>query len=292
MSEIAVRAGLWLLRQVARLPDQWVRRIGFALGDLLWWLAAPRRRVALANLALCFPQLDAAHRRAIARGHFRCYAASFVERFILWHEPAERICALVRLIDKHHFDAEPGRPTIVLAPHFVGIDAGGLRLQIEAPGVSLFANQKSRALTELMTQGRSRFSGARMFVRNEGLRPVIRALREGVFFHFSPDMDLGPRDTLFVPFFGVSCATTPSLARLAQMTGARVVPLVTRMVDHGYEATFYPAWEDFPGADVEAATRRMNAFIEARVLEAPEQYLWTHRRFKTRPPGEPPVYRR
>ena len=110
MSEIAVRAGLWLLRQVARLPDQWVRRIGFALGDLLWWLAAPRRRVALANLALCFPQLDPARRRAIARDHFRCYAASFVERFILWHEPAERICSLVRLIDKHHFDAEPGRP--------------------------------------------------------------------------------------------------------------------------------------------------------------------------------------
>lgn len=292
MSEIAVRAGLWLLRQVARLPDQWVRRIGFALGDLLWWLAAPRRRVALANLALCFPQLDPARRRAIARDHFRFYAASFVERFILWHEPAERICSLVRLIDKHHFDAEPGRPTIVLAPHFVGIDAGGLRLQIDAPGVSLFANQRSRALTELMTQGRSRFHGARMFVRNEGLRPVIRALREGAFFHFSPDMDLGPRDTLFVPFFGVNCATTPSLARLAQMTGARVVPLVTRMVDHGYEATFYPAWEDFPGADVEAATRRMNAFIEERVLEAPEQYLWTHRRFKTRPPGEPPVYRR
>ena len=292
MSEIAVRAGLWLLRQVARLPDQWVRRIGFAFGDLLWWLAAPRRRVALANLAWCFPQLDPARRRAIARDHFRCYAASFFERFIIWHEPAERICSLVRLIDKHHVDADPGRPTIVLAPHFVGIDAGGLRLQVDAPGVSLFANQRSRALTELMTQGRSRFHGARMFVRNEGLRPVIRALREGAFFHFSPDMDLGPRDTLFVPFFGVKCATTPSLARLAQMTGARVVPLVTRMVDHGYEATFYPAWEDFPGSDVEAATRRMNAFIEERVLEAPEQYLWTHRRFKTRPPGEPPVYRR
>ena len=287
-----MRAGLWLLRQVARLPDQWVRRIGFAFGDLLWWLAAPRRRVALANLAWCFPQLDPARRRAIARDHFRCYAASFFERFIIWHEPAERICSLVRLIDKHHFDADPGRPTIVLAPHFVGIDAGGLRLQVDAPGVSLFANQRSRALTELMTQGRSRFHGARMFVRNEGLRPVIRALREGAFFHFSPDMDLGPRDTLFVPFFGVKCATTPSLARLAQMTGARVVPLVTRMVDHGYEATFYPAWEDFPGSDVEAATRRMNAFIEERVLEAPEQYLWTHRRFKTRPPGEPPVYRR
>jgi KDO2-lipid IV(A) lauroyltransferase len=292
MSEPLVRLGLWLFRQIARLPDRWVRRVGFALGDLLWWLARGRRDIALTNLALCFPQRTEAQRRAIAHDHFRCYAASFVERFILWHEPAERICRLVRLIDKHHFDAHFGKPLIVLAPHFVGLDAGGIRLQIDSGGASMFANQKSRALTELMTRGRSRFKGTRMFVRNDGMRPAIRVLREGVPFYFLPDMDLGARDALFVPFFGVICATVPSMARLAQITGARVVPLVTRMVEDGYEATFHPAWEDFPGADLEAATRRMNSFIEQCVLPMPEQYLWTHRRFKTRPPGEPPVYRR
>lgn len=292
MSELLVRCGLWLMRQVARLPDAWVRGFGFALGDALWWFARSRRAVALTNLALCFPARSADERQAIARGHFRCYAASFVERFILWHEPAERICALVRLRDKHHFDAHFGKPLIVLAPHFVGLDAGGIRLQIDNGGASMFANQKSRALTELMTRGRSRFRGGRMFVRNDGLRPAIRTLREGIPFYFLPDMDLGARDALFVPFFGVGCATVPSVARLAQITGARVVPLVTRMVDHGYEATFHPAWDDFPGDDLALATRRMNAFIEQCVLTMPEQYLWTHRRFKTRPPGQAPVYGR
>ena len=141
-----------------------------------------------------------------------------------------------------------------------------------------------------MTAGRSRFGGTRMLLRNDGMRPALRLIRQGVPFYFLPDMDLGPRDAVFVPFFGVPAATVTSLARLAKATGAVVIPLVTRMTDTGYVAQLYPAWEDYPGEDLEAATRRMNAFIEERVLEMPEQYLWTHKRFKTRPPGEPGGY--
>ena len=290
--EPLMRAGLWLLRQIARLPDRWVRRLGFLLGEVLWWVAWPRRRIALTNLALCFPAMAEDERRRLARRHFRCMGAGFLECFVFWHEPAERIVAMVRQRGREHFDGHAGRPLIVFAPHFVGLDAGGLRMLVDSPGASMFANQKSRALTETMTRGRSRFGSRGMFVRNAGMRPVVRAVRAGVPFMLSPDMDLGPRDAIFVPFFGVRCATAPSLARLAAMTGARVVPMITRMVDEGYETTFLPAWEDFPGEDLAAATRRMNALIEHCVQQAPEQYLWTHRRFKTRPPGEPSVYRR
>jgi KDO2-lipid IV(A) lauroyltransferase len=290
--EPLMRAGLWLLRQVARLPDRWVRRLGFALGEALWWTALPRRRIALTNLALCFPAMSDAERRRLARRHFRCFGAGFLECFVLWHEPAERIEQLVRQEGREHFDRHLGRPLILLAPHFVGLDAGGVRALVDSPGAAMFANQKSRALTEVMTRGRSRFCSRGMFVRNDGMRPVVRIVRAGVPFMLSPDMDLGPRDALFVPFFGVACATAPSLARLAAMTGAAVVPMITRMVDRGYVTTFLPAWEDFPGDDLAAATRRMNALIEHCVAQAPEQYLWTHRRFKTRPPGEPGLYRR
>ena len=113
----------------------------------------------------------------------------------------------------------------------------------------------------------------------------------GTFFYL-PDMDLGPRDSLFVPFFGVPTATVTGLSRLARMTGARVVPCITRQLPGaaGYVTRFYPAWEDFPGPGVEADTRRMNAFIEERAREMPEQYYWLHKRFKTRPPGEPRFY--
>ncbi len=292
VSEALASVGLVLLRALSRLPYPLVRRIGEVTGNLAWWLAAPRRRVALTNLRLCFPDMPERERRAIAREHFRLFMRSFFERFIFWFGPAERIRALVRLEGLEEFERHRGKPLILLAPHFVGIDAGGIRLQLESPFASMYANQKSRVLTRAMTEGRSRFNGAQMFVRNEGLRPAIRAIRDGVPFYFLPDMDLGRRDAVFVPFFGVDAATVTSVARLARLTGAAVVPMVTRLDRDGYVARFYPAWDGYPGDDLMAATAGMNAFIEQRVLEMPAQYLWTHKRFKTRREGEPGFYRR
>ncbi|HMN63947.1 MAG TPA: lipid A biosynthesis acyltransferase [Burkholderiaceae bacterium] len=291
MSESVVRFALLLMRAVSRLPYPVVRRLGEFAGSLAWVLAVPRRRVARVNLRLCFPHWSEAQRRAVARGHFRYFMRSFFDRFIFWYGAPERIRRLCRLEGIEHFEPHRGRPVIVLAPHFVGLDAGGIRLSLEAQCASMYAAQKSRALTEAMTQGRMRFNNGRLLLRTEGLRPAVKALRDGLPFYFLPDMDLGARDAVFVPFFGVPAATVTSVARLARITGAVVVPLVTTMADDGYVARFYPAWQDFPGDDLAAATRRMNAFIEERVLEMPAQYLWSHKRFKTRPPGEAKPYR-
>ena len=291
MSEPLVRFALLLMRAVSRLPYPVVRRLGEFAGSLAWVLAVPRRRVARVNLRLCFPQWSEAQRRAVARGHFRYFMRSFFDRFIFWYGAPERIRRLCRLEGIEHFEPHRGRPVIVLAPHFVGLDAGGIRLSLEAQCASMYAAQKSRALTEAMTQGRMRFNDGRLLLRTDGLRPAVKALREGLPFYFLPDMDLGALDAVFVPFFGVPAATVTSVARLARITGAVVVPLVTTMTDDGYVARFYPAWQDFPGEDLAAATRRMNAFVEERVLEMPAQYLWSHKRFKTRPPGEAKPYR-
>jgi len=290
--EWGARLGLAALRAVARLPYGAVRRLGELAGDLAWLLAGRRRRIALINLALCFPQWTPERRREVARGHFRCFMRSFFERFIFWFEPVERLRALVELRGAEHYLRWQGRPVILLAPHFVGIDAGGMRFQADYPGASMYAQQKSRVLTDAMTRGRMRFGTSHMLLRNDGLRPAIRLIRQGVPFYFLPDMDLGPRDAVFVPFFGMPAATVTSVGRLAQVTGAVVIPFVTRMTDAGYVAQLYPAWEDYPGDDPVAAARRMNAFIEQCVLEMPEQYLWSHRRFKTRPPGEDSPYPR
>lgn len=292
MSELLIRFALLLMRAVARLPYPVVRRLGEAAGSLAWVLAVPRRRVTRTNLRMCFPQWSEARRRAVARGHFRYFMRSFFERFIFWYGTPAKIRRLCRLEGLEHFEKHLGRPVILLGPHLVGLDAGGIRFSLDFPCASMYAAQKSRALNEAMTRGRTRFDSGRMLLRTEGLRPAVKVLREGVPFYFLPDMDLGPRDAVFVPFFGVSAATVTSVARLARITGAAVVPLVTRMTDDGYVARFHPAWEGFPGDDLVAATRRMNAFIEAQVLEMPEQYLWSHKRFKTRPPGEPSPYRR
>ncbi len=281
---------LSLFRALSGLPYAWLRRIGNVGGILLYWGARERRRIADINLRLCFPQMPASERRAIIRAHCQFFARSFLDRFVLWYRPVEEIKRMVRLVDLHHFEAHAGQPVILLAPHFLGMDAGGTRLTIDHTMFTMFANQKNKVFNEAMREGRSRFSGAVLLSRQDGLRGAIRKLRECVPFYFLPDMDLGARDSLFVPFFGVPAATVPSVGRLAQLTGARVIPCVTRMTDEGYETRFYPAWEDYPGEDLEQATRRMNAFIEERVLEMPAQYLWTHKRFKTRPPGEPDLY--
>lgn len=284
------RLALLLLRALSALPYPALRVLGSAGGAIAWQLARDRRRVTLRNLELCFPQWSEARRVAVARAHFRFFVRSFLDRFILWYGPVPRVRSLCALEGGEHYERHRGRPVILLAPHFVGCDAGGARMYFETPIVSMYAKQKNRVFDAAMTRGRTRLPGASMVLRTDGLRAAVRLLRSGTPFYFLPDMDLGARDALFVPFFGVPAATVTSVARLVRLTGAVVVPCVTRMTDDGYVVRLYPAWESLPDDDLYEATRRMNAFIEQRVLEMPAQYLWSHRRFKTRPPGEPSLY--
>lgn len=283
---------LWLLRAIAQLPYPVVRALGNGLGRLLFWTVRPRRRVALINLSICMPELSPTERLALAREHFKYFARSFLDRFILWYGAPEKIAELVQVHGVEHLDSLRGRPVIVLAPHFIGMDAGGTRLTFDRQMATLYGNQKNRVLNNVMLAGRARFSGAILLSRLDGLRETIRVIRQGVPFYFLPDMDLGARDSMFVPFFGIPAATVTSVARLAAITGAQIVPCVTTMTSTGYSTRLYPAWQDFPSGDLRADTERCNRFIEERVRENPAQYLWIHKRFKTRPPGEPDFYRR
>ena len=286
------KIGFGLIRLVGLLPLRLLAPLGRGFGMLIYWLAWERRRVVRTNLRLCFPQMRDKDREKLSRRHFRAFGRTVLEHGVLWWGSEQRIRRLVAFEGRDHLDREHGQPLIVLAPHFVGLDMGGIRISIEYDMMSMYSRQKSPALDRILLHGRTRFGESVLVSRQDGLRPVIRGLRKGVSFFYSPDMDLGPKDSLFVPFFGVPAATVAGLSRLARMTGARVVPCITRQLPGagGYVTRFYPAWEDFPGASVEDDTRRMNAFIEARAREMPEQYYWLHKRFKTRPPGEPRFY--
>jgi len=156
----------------------------------------------------------------------------------------------------------------------------------------IYARQKDPFFDALLLSGRTRFGRQLAISRQEGVRPALAALKEGIPFYYLPDQDYGPRDAIFVPFFAASAATITGLSRMTRLTGARVLPCVTRMLPGGagYELLCYPVWENFPADDDAADARRMNAFIEERVREMPEQYFWTHKRFKTRPQGEPKWY--
>jgi KDO2-lipid IV(A) lauroyltransferase len=280
---------MWL---VHFLPLGWQAALGNALGAALFWLIPERRRVTRINLAKCFPGMEEAEREALAAAHFRAFSRSFLERGLLWWAPRARVERLIRVEGLEHLYALGGRPAILFVPHFVGMDHAFTRLCCDLNMVGMYGQQTDKHLSALFYRGRTRFGDQRAHSRQEGVRPLIAGLRSGRPLYYLPDQDYGPRDALFVPFFGVQAATVPGLSRIARIGQARVLPCVPRMLPggEGYVVTIEPAWEGFPTEDALADTRRMNAYIERKALEMPEQYLWMHKRFKTRPAGEARFY--
>jgi Kdo2-lipid IVA lauroyltransferase/acyltransferase len=278
------------LSAFARLPFPIVRAGGNILGLVAFGLAGRRRRIAHTNLRLCMPELTAREQQRLVRQHFQYYGRSFIERFIVWQCSPEHIRQLVQVSGMEHFQSLHGKPLIILAPHFLGLDTGGMRIQVEVQVATMYAKQSNPVLDQTILKGRNRFNNPILFSRQDGLLPVVRQLRSGTPLYFLPDMDLGPRDAVFSPFFTVQAATVTSVSRLAKLTGATVLPVVTTLHKSGYSLRFYPPWHDYPADDPQAAADYMNRFIQERVREHPAQYLWTHKRFKTRPPGEPSVY--
>lgn len=273
------------------LPMRALAALGNGLGVLLFWLIAERRAVTRINLEKCFPAMPRAERERLARASFRAFCRSFVERGLLWWSSEARLRRLIRVEGAEHLEALAGRPVIILAPHFVGLDAGGIRLAMDRKMASMYARQKDPVFDRLLYEKRLRFGG-QLFARRDELRKAVRAIRAGVPFYYLPDMDLGRSGSVFVPFFGVPASTVTALSDLARLAQAAVVPCVTRMLPGGggYVARLYPAWPSFPSGDAATDARRMLAFIEERVLEMPEQYFWLHKRFKTRPEGEARFY--
>ncbi|RJG04925.1 lipid A biosynthesis acyltransferase [Noviherbaspirillum cavernae] len=280
---------MWLLHW---LPLPILGRLGEAIGTLLFAIMRPRRAITLTNLRLCLPTLSEQERDALAKKHFQAYARSVVERGVLWWGSRARLERLITIAPGVPLEAIKAGPVILLCPHFVCLDVAGVAMAMHTPGCSIYTRQKSQVFDAALRKGRSRFHPTRLFSRGEGVKPIIRAMREHVPFFMLPDMDFGSRDAEFVPFFGIPAATLTATARIAAMTGAQVIPVIATYLPHyrGWKVSVYPAWEDYPGKDMFAATRRMNAFIEQRVLEAPAEYFWAHKRFKTRPAGEPGFY--
>ncbi|GAB3422401.1 lipid A biosynthesis acyltransferase [Massilia agilis] len=279
---------MWLLHF---LPLPILGRFGEAVGSLMYVMIPKRRKITLTNLRLAMPELSEKERRAIAHKHFQNYARSIFERSLLWWAPAERLRRLIHIEPAVPQAEMESGPTILLCPHFVCLDVAGVASRV-IPVSTIYVPQKNKTFDALLRRGRERWGPVRLITRNEGIKPILRALRDGLPYFMLPDMDFGEKDAAFVPFFGVPAATLTALPRLAATTGAKVIPVVATFLPNykGWRVVFYPKWENYPGDDILEATRRMNAFIEERVREAPSEYFWTHKRYKTRPPGEPSLY--
>lgn len=283
--------GVWFMRMLAPMPLRWVRALGHALGVFLFWVVWPRRKVVDVNLRLCFPRWSAAQRRRVNREVFVLVAQSFLDRAWLWHADPQVVRRRVVLTGALH-ELDGKAPTIVFAPHFVGLDAGvtGLTQQVARRFIGIYTRQSNPVVDAWVLQGRHRFGGARPMSRSDGVRDIVSALRAGDIMYLLPDMNFGPEESIFVPFYGVTAATVPSLSRFARLGRAKVVPVVTRMTPEGYDVHVLPAWDDFPSDDVHGDTALMNLRLQDYIDQMPEQYYWVHKRFKTRPSGAPQVY--
>jgi Kdo2-lipid IVA lauroyltransferase/acyltransferase len=294
-AHLGARLSLALLWLVHLLPFAVQAALGRAVGRLLFRLAASRRRIALRNLQLCLPELDEARRTAIAREHFQWLARSLLERGLLWYAPVERIKPLIHIEGDVGLAERSERPVMWLVPHFVALDVAGASTQLFQKRLvgSIYQRQSNAVFDAAVRRGRLRFNQGEVFSRHETARPLMRAIRKGYAFFNLPDMDFGPRDAAFVPFFGISAATLLAPSRMARAMNMIVQPVIGEILPggQGYRVRFLPPWTDYPSDDDAADARRMNAWIEEEVRRNPAQYLWVHKRFKTRPPGEPSFYR-
>lgn len=282
---------LEVIRWIGYLPLKWVRALGFALGLALYVLVPARRRVVWTNLSLCFPQWTRQDIRRCAVQTFVHFAQAWLDRGWLWYGPparnARRLC-ITGALEALQGDA----PTVIFAPHFVGLDAGwtALTQQLSRRFTTIYTDQANKVADAWILEGRKRFGSARLFGRIEGVKPIVAALKEGEPLYLLPDMNFGPEESVFVPFYGVAAATVPSLARFARLGRAKVVPVISRMTPDGYEVQVLPAWEGFPCGDLLADTALMNVRLQAYIDTMPSQYYWVHKRFKDRPDGAPPPY--
>ena len=287
----AVLGVAWLLHF---LPVTALARIGYAIGSLAFVVIRPRRHVVLVNLAHCFPALDEAARIALARATFRSLGRALLETTIAWRGSPARLRALVRVEGDEALallSAHSG-PLLILSPHFVGMELAAARIALEHEGMAFYSKQKNKVFDAFLAARRRRFRPIRLISRQGGVKPAIRGLREGLPLFYPGDLDFGPRDAVFALFFGVQAATITALPRLARLTGAKVIVAIPRQFAPGepYVLTLSPPLADFPTVSIEEDVARINAFIEEHVRLVPEQYYWVHKRFKTRPPGEPGFY--
>lgn len=291
LGRLVTRAGIGLMQVLAVFPLPLARALGVALGWALYGLVGARRRVVQANLQLCFPSLGEAERRQLTRQTFVYFAQAWLDRAWLWHAPQAWVQQRVRLTGAVH-ELAGNEPTVIFLPHFVGLDAAWAAAALYSPrqSTTIYTDQSNKLVDRWILRGRQRFGHLRLFGRADGVKPIVTALREGQPLYLLPDMDFGPDDSVFVPFYGLPTATVPSLSRFARLGRAKVVPLVPRLTPWGYEVEVLPAWTHFPSADPVADTAFMNAQLQAYIDTMPAQYYWVHKRFKTRPEGEPSLY--
>lgn len=276
----------------AHLPWLWQRAIGRGVGWLAWHLGRERRRAAEVNITLCFPGQPQAWRQRLARDSFDALGVGLFEFARAWWGPLGAIGRHARIEGLEHLQRlqAEGRGVLLVSGHFMTLEMCGRLLCGQVPLAGMYRRHRNPVMEWAVKRGRLRYATA-MFANND-LRGAVRHLKRGGLLWYAPDQDMRGKDSVFAPFFGVPASTITATHQLARVTGCAVVPFFHRREGGRYILRVAPPLADFPSDDPVADTTRVNAAIEAMVREAPEQYLWIHRRFKRQPQGRSGYYDR
>lgn len=288
--------GLGLLWLIVQLPYRALLGLGRALGAIMYRVAGPRRRIAARNLELCFPELSSAQRERLLKENFASTGIAFFEMAMSWWWPKARLARLAHIEGLEHLrDAQrDGQGAILMAVHFTTLEIGAALLG-QAHTIDGMYREHGNALFDyVQRRGRERHNLDALAVERDDVRGMLKLLRNGRAIWYAPDQDYGTKQSVFVPLFGIPAATVTATTKFARLGRARVIPFTQRRLEDGsgYRLVVHPPLEGFPGESEEADCLRINQWVEGVLRECPEQYLWAHRRFKSRPEGAPRLYER
>lgn len=286
--------GLGLLWLTVQLPYGFLLRLGRWLGLLMHTSASSRKKIVMRNLELCFPALSAEQRKRLARENFASMGIAFFEMAISWWWSKKRLARLAHIEGLEHLQALQAQQkgAILMAAHFTTLEIGAALLGQVHTIDGMYRRHRNPVFDYVQRRGRERHNLDATAIEREDVRAMLKVLRAGRAIWYAPDQDYGRKQSIFVPLFGIEAATVTATTKFARLGRASVVPFTQeRLADGtGYRLVIHPPLEDFPGETEAQDCRRINHWIEQVIAECPEQYLWAHRRFKTRPPGEAKLY--
>jgi KDO2-lipid IV(A) lauroyltransferase len=287
---------LWLvfglMRLISMLPLRWIQAIGAGIGLLVYRLVASRRRVARINIKQAYPDYSEEQIRELNIASFKSLGISVFEIAQAWWSNRDYLRSVCEVEGRQHLDQAlaKGKGVILLTGHFTTLEIGAMLIGLFTTLNGVYKKAHNPMFNAFMAHYRSTYGEE--LIENKNVRALIRGLRKGRATWFAPDQDFAEQDIVFTPFLGGIASTLTATARMAEMTGAAVVPFYPLRLDKGkgYRLVILPALEDFPSDDIETDSARVNKAIEYMVYANPEQYGWVHKRFKTQPPGKPSVY--
>ncbi len=279
---------LWVITQMPRGARHTLAR---GVAALAWHFNPKRRHIVMVNLSLCFPETPERVREQLARRHFQAMARTFLDLGLVWFASDERLLRHVDLEGWEHFAGarEAGKNIILHVAHSAGLDFGAMAIGSREPGVGPYNEARNAVVDWWLARGRRRF-GNEVFERDDGMLAYTRALKSGSFLYTLTDEDFGPRVSVYAPFFGHPKATLPIVSRLARLSNAAVLPVMTYYdpARDVYLTRLFPALNPFPSRDPVNDATQLNRALEDMIRLAPEEYMWSLRLFKTQPGGERP----